>query len=399
MLILVATLVFAYLAFASSFTALAAKFSPATALAWDATAPRALATEIELLSQKKDKRRFQEQAAPAMVAALRREPLNPRAVRLLALALEESGKEERAREGMKLASRISRRDPGTQLWMAMDYAKTGNASEVLRAYDVLLRTQPAAQEAAFRQLKAALADARFRREFGGFIGKNPPWLKAFVDVSAQTEGGHDNLAKTLAAAAPLPPGTLSENTTGMILDRLVDDGRVVDAKLFYLSLPGRSESALTSLQFGGGKSAFALPPVGWQVLNTADVQGFAHMKDKVLTFEGVAQPERRGTIARKLLYLPPGNYSATVKANLADMRTGAEAQMALACLDANRKWTKRQEMTLRPGTNRLDFQIAADCPAQLVLFGMNGGDAQGEAVVTLQDPRLARVAAKAAVTG
>ena len=74
--------------------------------------------------------------------SLRSEGLNPRAVRQLAFVFENDGNEAKSFALMALAERMSRRDIGTQLWLAQHRAYQNDVKGALRHIDIGLRTTP-----------------------------------------------------------------------------------------------------------------------------------------------------------------------------------------------------------------------------------------------------------------
>lgn len=385
--IALATLGLTYAAWANSATTLFSKFAPERGLQMDPASAQALINTTEQAAGRQDKSAFKKIARSRALQALRSEPLSPRAIRQLGSYYALIGDTARARPLMLLSTKLSRRDTPGQLWLADNALKAGRAKDALRAIDIVIRTQPETSEAAFQAIGNALADPKFRSEFVSYVKTPPDWLAAFIEYNIGALKQPQVLSATLVQMHPLRRGLLSEDATERLLVALTDRGPVNEARAFYLQQPGASPNALVSLEFPNGADNFRYAPIGWQMLNGPDVQGFGDVDGNSASIEVLAMPGRRGTAARKLLFLSAGAYRWTANADLSGLGGGA-GTLSVLCNARQGQWVRSASKDLGKGPNSFDFVVPANCPAQLLTIDAAGADSQSEGNLTLSNLRI-----------
>lgn len=395
--IILATLALAYGAGSSAAVGLYSKFAPERGLQLDSSSAAALIATTERAHDKKDKSEFLRIARPRALEALRSEPLAARAVRQLGLYYAIKGDKTRGRKLVLMSSKLTRRDASGQLWLAEDNLQAGRAREALRAIDIVIRTQPETNEAAFQVLGTTLADPEFRTSFVSYVKSRPEWLGPFIEYNIGALKNPEALSRTLVQMHPLPRGLVSEESATRLLDALTDRAPIGEARAFYVRQPGSSQNALVSLAFAKPADNFRYAPIGWQMLNGADVQGFGDLDGKSASIEAIAMPGRRGTAARKLLFLSPGSYRWTANADLSGL-AGGSGSFNLLCNAGPGKWERSDSQELVKGANVFAFSVPAGCPAQLLTIEAAGADSQSEGNMTISNMRLGRGAAAAAPT-
>ena len=138
-------------------------------------------------------------AQSAEVASLSRkafalEPLSVTALRNLALVAEAEGDIAKARTLMRNAARLSRRDFWTQTWLLRDYAKQGDLTNSLAAFDRTLRTSPSGQTRMLPAMFNLLARADLIEPLTMLLLKRPPWADAFWREAPKHPAGLANAA-------------------------------------------------------------------------------------------------------------------------------------------------------------------------------------------------------------
>lgn len=395
--IIVATIALAYAAWASAAVQLYSKFAPEYGLRLDPSSARALIGTIEKAGEGKDKSVFLKVARPRAVRAIRSEPLSVRAVRQLGTYYAMTGDKQRGRNLIKLSATLSRRDAAGQLWLADDHLRRGEAEDALRSIDVVIRTQPETNEAAFRVLGSTLADPEFRQTFVAYAKSKPLWLRPFVEYNIGALQQPEILSRMLVQLRPLSRDVLSEDSAARLLSALADRSPISDVRAFYLKQPGASEKALQSLDFARTADSFRYPPVGWQMMNSDDVQGFGDIDGNSISIEAIVMPGRHGIAARKLLLLPAGRYRWTGSADLTGLN-GGTASLGLLCNAGPGKWVRSTASDLQAGRNSVDFTVPTGCPAQLLTIEATGADSQTEGNLTISKMRLAPAGARPAAS-
>lgn len=390
--ILIATLALAYSAWAASAVRLYSKFAPERGLQLDSSSALALINTTEQANKKQDKTAFLKIARSRARQALRNEPLAPRAVRQLGSYYALKGDAAKARQLMLLSTKLSRRDTSSQLWLADYSLNNGRPNDALRAIDIVIRTQPETNEAVFQVLGTTLSDAEFRRNFVAYTKSRPDWLGAFIAYNIGALKQPEILSRTLVDMHPLPQGLVSEDSIGRLLVSLANQSPIDEARRFYLQQPGASRVALTSLEFPRGADNFRYAPIGWQMLNSSDVQGFGDVEGNSASIEAIAMPGRRGTAARKLLFLTPGTYRWTATADLSGLR-GGSGTLNILCNAGPGQWVRSASKDLGKGANNFNFTVDANCPAQMLTVEAAGADSQSEGNLTLSKMRVARAGA------
>lgn len=386
----------ALLAWQQSASALAGKFSPAQALRLDPTLASALVNVTEAAAIKKDKSQFLGIARRNARLALTSDPLSAAAIRQLGQYHLWTGDREQGRRLFMLSASLSRRDAATQLWIFEDRVKANQLDLAMRSLDAILRTQPEVRGQIFQVLGATLADTKFRKTFVRYASSRPAWLEEFLAFSIGTVAQPKVFAQTLVAIRPFPKDLLSDEQLGLIMTELVNKSPIEDARAFYVRLPEADRRLLTAPDIGRPGAALKYPPIGWQLFSDSNGQGFGSADSGRLTIEGVAFPGRRGTIARKLLYLEPGKYQWSGKADLSGMRDRAMASVRLVCNTGPGTWTQGRLFRLSEGRNSWQIQVGTDCKAQMLSIETLGSESQNEATLIMSEMKLRRIIPAAA---
>lgn len=381
----------ALLAWQQSASALAGKFSPAQALRFDPTLASALVNVTESAAIKKDKSQFLSIAQRNARLALTSDPLSAVAIRQLGQHHLWSGDREQGRRFFVLSASLSRRDAATQLWLFEDRVKANQLDLAMRSLDAVLRTQPEVRGQIFQVLGATLADTRFRKTFIRYASARPAWLEEFLAFSIGTAAQPKVFAQTLVEIKPFPKDLMTDEQLGQVMTELVNKSPIEDARAFYVRLPDADRRLLTAPDIGKPGAALKYPPMGWQLFSDGNGQGFGNADGNKLTIEGVAFPGRRGTIARKLLYLEPGTYQWSGKADLSGMRDRATASIRLTCNTGPGTWSQGSLFPLSEGSNSWQVRVGTDCKAQMLLIETLGSESQNEAMLTLSEMKIRRV--------
>lgn len=385
--IFIVTLSVAFAAWANSATTLFSKFSPERGLRLDAHSAQALMNITDKAAAKTTQSAFLKVARRNSITALRSEPLSARALRQLGVYYSTTGDVAKGRKFVQMSAKLSRRDTPGQLWLVDDYLRDGQSRAGLQAIDVVIRTQPDTREAAYTALGAALADPEFREIFIPYVRNKPSWLKSFIQHNANMQRP-ELLSRTLMQMMPLPPTIFDDRIASELLGALVTRSPIEEARLFYLKLPAANTKSLTSISFDDPADSFRYPPVGWEMVNNGDVQGFSNVEGGNVSVEAMALPGRRGSAARKLLFLRPGTYRWTGDADLGGMNGGGSVTVNLLCNMGPGQWRPSSRSEIQAGRNQFLFLVNSACSAQMLTIDIAGADTQLDASMRIKDMRL-----------
>lgn len=126
--------------------------------------------------------------------ALERDPTHAIAVRALGFAADSRGQTERAAKLLRFASRLSKRDLLTQLWLIEYNVKRGDVPAVLQHFDPAISTSPEAMPTLFPILINALSDAQLVRPIAKMLDRQPWWLPSFLNQTALQAPSTSNAA-------------------------------------------------------------------------------------------------------------------------------------------------------------------------------------------------------------
>ena len=121
--------------------------------------------------------------------------------RLPALVAEAEGDVAKARTLMRDAASLSRRDSWAQTWLLSDYAKQGDLTNSLAAFDRTLRTSSSGQSRMLPAMFNMLARPDLVEPLTMLLLKRPPWADAFWREAPKHPAGLANAAAIRAELA------------------------------------------------------------------------------------------------------------------------------------------------------------------------------------------------------
>lgn len=235
--------------------------------------------------------------------ALESVPLNPKALRILALSGGDPGKKV---DILYASNGQSRRDPLTQIMLIEQAARRGRIGEALTHYDALLRRDTGYRDIAGRQLALATADPRLASEVARLLRKEPPWRSLFYYYATrepQAFDGFISIHRSLQKTGEIPL-----ETSAAFAATLVKAGRIEDA----LNIARMRNAAVLETANSLTERAFALEP---SFPGTWLVAGNSAISMQPLREGGALLGLSRGSageVARRLTALAPGRYRVSV---------------------------------------------------------------------------------------
>jgi tetratricopeptide (TPR) repeat protein len=368
----VVAIAFAYLAFALAVSGITRTRAPAQALAL-------VPFEASALAGRADELFFANPANPAAAAArlareaVRLQAINAKALRLLGYQADALGRPERAEKLVRMAARLTRREPGAQLWLIESSARRGDDRETLMHYDIVLRTKPDTQSILFPRLLAAIDDPEIRSALKPYIIRGASWAEAFLFHANSNSKNLPALVDLITETGGLPDGNAARQQEKGLLSRLVDEKQFAAARRLYLAMAGSKPRHLIDAGLAASDRDGRFGPIGWQLFDDADAGGGFLGKGETagIGLSIFANAATTRTIARRLLYLEPGTYRLT--ANILRTRTSPNSairwQVQCAAGDQRRVATIESEASNASGV----FTIPDGCNAQFLYLIAAGG--------------------------
>lgn len=280
-------------------------------------------------------------AASLARRALRGNPLEGRAYRVLGQLAERFGKTTKAVELYELAAKRSPRDIQTHLWLEQHYLSQGQLVEGLRHTDLMLRIEPRISEREFPILAAMAGFPPAQRSLAAVLESGPPWRQPFLVYLSRK-------ARDSTAVAPFIT-FLRESKVGLAapelsawLDRLIADRRWGEAYLTWVSeLSSLEQAELTNVFNGGFEREPSNAGFDWRVgrvagayLERLPTPGAGGELALLAGFDDRRVPFKH---LRQLLALPPGAYRLQVRARTDGLRSERGLVWSVACAEPEKK--------------------------------------------------------------
>jgi O-antigen ligase len=314
--------------------------------------------------------------------AIRRLPLSPNAMRVLAMANDLDGRSGVA--AWRLASAMGWRDPATQFW-AMQQALLNReyGTAAIRA-DALLRTSADRNGERVAAVRALATSAPFRSELIRRLSLQPRWESAFFDVSTrdgvqQVAGVAATLMDLARSGTEVTPRQARATIQALIDRKQYAAALALDRKVVRTASP----DAAGSLDFDQPTDhyVFEVTPFDWNVVDSAgtivSVEQSENHRVLILGTDG-RRPYRP---VWRYVALAPGEYRLGYA-----MRgsPGSPAALGLSVTCAG-KPTPLASSSTEPleGSDfvrrALEFAIPGDCPLALIAFEAKPGDGPADA--------------------
>lgn len=322
-------------------------------------------------------------------AGLRQDPLNRVLLRTLGVHEEISRRQPEALKAMQMASRVSRRDSITELWLAEYHRRNAAPARALVHYDAAMLVRPDLQKALFPQMTTALAQPDFRAAVRPYIARKASWAVPFVGTAAQAD--IDNVVALVEPVANRMAAPGYEPAFAQILYRLMargDGARALalapkvfsafDAKAF--AAPGWN-STTTDSRFGS---------LAWSFEQTGDLN--ASLEDgRMLAV--MVNPLASGRFAARDIPVTPGTaYQLRHTIDYGQSSAQAQVRWTAACVGEQSAPVFWQgDVPLARG--RAQYSAALATPASCTLLRLTanaiGADAQIPSEFSISQLQLA----------
>ncbi|WP_225008242.1 hypothetical protein [Novosphingobium percolationis] len=314
------------------------------------------------------------------VEVLRDDPLNPQALRQMALA-DMTGQVDGRRGArlLALAARLSRRDLATEYLLIEQAVQADRIDAALAHYDHALTVFPGSREQLFPVLARAIDDEGIRAGLQPFGGR--PWFAPFL-ADAVAQGSDGTALVDVVARARLTPVARTA-IVARLLPLLIKRGRIADAGRIARLLDGIDAQALDDAGFSVGTTDPRLAPLNW-TLAEGPIVSARIARSGSLAID--VAPEQTGLAAERVMLLAPGAYVVRQKLSFPVGQDPASLRWDVRCLD------EREGAKVRPpiwqnlapvhpvqATYMAQISIPPGCAAQRWRLVASGGASVAQA--------------------
>jgi len=308
--------------------------------------------------------------------ALENQAINAKALRILGYVADAKGDTEAAEKYIRMAAKLSRREPGAQLWLIEASARRGDVAQTLVHYDIALRTKPDTQTILFPRIIAAIEDPEIRAALKPYIRGKNDWAPAFLYFANTNSKNLPVLVDLIIETGGLADEKSAKSQELGLLGRLVAENYFADARLLYLQMPGAKPVRLTSAAFDASDRDARFGPMGWQLLEDPDAGGgfTGSGGDRQTKLAIYANSATTRPVATKLLYLTPGKYLFSARLANLDRGDGGFLRWQLRCpaIGGTPAWT----IDSINASLRAELIVPANCPVQFLDLIASGGKGQ-----------------------
>lgn len=312
-------------------------------------------------------------------ATLREGALNAQALRIFGYAMGVQNNPSAEARAMTLASRVSRRDVLSELWLIEDQVRRGNVKGALERYNIALQTSAVAHKLLFARLSAALEDAEIRHAFASLIREKPVWLPAFVSAAINGQDDLEYLERAIAEAGGLPDTAELKALEPLLLQKLAATGRFAAARRFFATIDGAKPAILSQPGLTIDTVDPKYVPFTWEpgadplVSAVFEPAGTDRAVVRVSTAFG-----GHGRALRRLLLLAPGAYQFNLRQQLVQASSNTVYQWSITC------GSETKPLQTWNGTSA-DLVIPETCGAQTIELSVSGVESQSGAEIVISD--------------
>jgi tetratricopeptide (TPR) repeat protein len=321
--------------------------------------------------------------------AIENQPINAKALRILGYVADAKGDTATAEKYVRMAAKLSRREPGAQLWLIEASARKGDVAQTLVHYDIALRTKPDTQTILFPRLVNAIEDREIRTALEPYIRTQNGWAQQFLYFANANSKNLPALVDLIVETGGLVDEESAKSQELGLLGRLVSESYFADARRLYLQMPGAKPSRLASAAFDNSDRDARFGPMGWQLLEDPDAGGgfLGKTNDSQAMLSIYANSATTRPVATKLLYLKPGKYLFSARLANLDRGDGGFLRWQLRCpaIGGSPVWT----IDSINASLRAELLVPTNCPEQFLDLIASGGKGQTGLEATIASVSLA----------
>jgi tetratricopeptide (TPR) repeat protein len=302
------------------------------------------------------------------------EPLNPAALRILGLVADTRNRPKLATDLLTLSAKISRRDLGAQLWLIDRAAQSGDMQAALAHYDAALRASPESSAVLFPILTSAIEDPEVRTGMAPLMRTQPPWQFTFLSHALSTSPDPASIARLLIATGSLPAKTEFRDIESRMISTLSAQGNFNLARQYMASLKGHQMAAIEDVGLTEATTDARFRPLTWEPTSGAALGAAFERESRVARV--FSNPGERGTVLRRVLFLPQGGYAVRVDEEPVASDATSEHWWQVSCSfgkDVNVTWRSDVLTSSRTMNVKAEFRVPQNCQSQIIELNLAGG--------------------------
>jgi tetratricopeptide (TPR) repeat protein len=376
-----------------------ARSNPERALFWRSSHPEALYRMAE--SQARNK--HWPQAAHFAERAIAANPLDGRAVRVLAQSVEAGGDGKRAAALYQTAAKLAPRDVQTHVWLLQYALQNRQAQAAVSHLDALLRVKPRLIDSLRPQANALAANPATRAAMVRALSQSPHWRRDFLVELAKAPIRTADLAPFFEQLS-LGSGLTSDEFLPW-LERLRGEKRYNQAYVTWANLIPSAQRRHLGTVFDGG---FEVPPesqiapYGWNskpienaFMLWTGTRGTVGEASFTVQFEGRRTPFDH---LWQALVLPPGKWQLNWRAKANRLESSRGMVWRISCESDGRTLAESEPMRGQFEWRALELavDIPQDCLGQrlaLLIPARIPAETQINGALWLDEVRIQPVAA------
>jgi len=329
--------------------------------------------------------------------ALRRDPIQPAALRVLGQVVSAGGgsaAEQKALPLVLASQRLSRRELLTQLWLIDYYARRGDPEAMVRQFDLALRSSESARGTIFPLLDAAAFDPAVREALLDALAKRPNWAEPLATFAAHYGTNLDfslELARML-----LDPRTKEDRFKYLgLIHRLVEAGRFQRAWQVYNDPSlGLGPEGVGTIRNGTFEAPEDASPFDWSFVQEPELWASREqLANNRSVLRVAAYNGRSGDVAWQLLHLAPGNYEASALVGGVLTASVERPRLRIECAGGGAVLLSLRSDAggAQPRTMRGRLAVPSNCAFQRVSISASGDGAPKETSPWVDDVRIRRI--------
>lgn len=320
--------------------------------------------------------------------ALRSDPLNARALRILGRFAVEGGNEQRATALMAAAARRSLNESRAISWLLGQALRRGDHASATRWADVLLRTQPQLMPALVPILARMAEHREASPEIRKLLAEKPPWRAGFLVMLPQNAEDPRRLLDFFISLRDGPAPLAAEELRGY-LNFLVQKGSYDLAYYAWLQFLPRERLDAAGLLFNGD---FASTPSGapfdWMIAPgagvTIDIKAHPEQEGQRALFTEFGYGRVEFPPVTQMIMLSPGFYRlrGSYKGEIVGRRG---LQWSVTCAGGKPAVLGQSPMVIGAARDWTAFEVGftvppTDCGAQYVSLALAARSASEQLV-------------------
>lgn len=307
--------------------------------------------------------------------ALLRDATAVPAVVTLGVNAEIRGERAKARRLFAYSQALSRRDLQTQFWAIEDAVGRDDVAEVLRHYDIALRTSVAGSGILFPLLATAASDPAVRSGLIKILAARPNWSESFIGYVAGN-GPDPRSTAALFLGLRHVGVAVPKTTLAPLVNALVAGGFMDDAWRYYASAtPGVDRSSSRDPEFAFGMDTPSL--FDWVPINDGTVTTSIQRGDESGVFDFAAPASVGGVLLQQLQLLQPGTYRIAGSSSGIEQEESARPYWVLSCRQDGRELGRVPLPNSAEANGRFTgiFTVPPGCPVQTLALVARPSDA------------------------